>query len=213
MLFFILHVPGKSKNDHFQSIMTLSEWPVRQTDGLFRAPFPSLCLFLLFSFFSFFFLILIDTSQQKVTKSCLWTSQCNRSIKSGHLQVTSKQMKQLMKRCPGSTYIPTWGQTPSRMPYVPEILETVPDMQHLTPLAVAGRRLESGFITDGPLPPLTAPGPPQGMIAGYQEVPQAAPACSLWPGLDSWVPSFAKKQLFPFPCLSLSQEVEQNPSI
>lgn len=133
---------------------------------------------LIFSPF-FFFFILIDISQLKGTKSCLQTSQCNRSIKSGHLQVTPDQRKQPMQHSPGSTYIPTWGQTTSRMWYVPQILETVSDMQNQTPLAAACWRLESGAVTDIPFLPLAAPGP-QGMLAGYQELLQMAPAPSLW---------------------------------
>lgn len=112
LIFLNLCAPGKSKNYHFQSIMPLFEWPIRQTGGFLQAPFPSLCLSFFFLFLFLVSISLIDISQQKENEEFSETSQCKRSIKSGQLQVTPNQRKQLMQHLPGCTYVPLREWTP-----------------------------------------------------------------------------------------------------
>lgn len=160
LIYFNVHVPGKSKNYNFQAIMTLFQWSLRQSGAFLKAPFPSLCVFFFF-FFSFYFLI--DISQQKVTEDFSETSQCKRSIKSRQLQVTPNQREQLMQHLPGSTYVPSREQT-TVFPQNPQE-KCMTWNQAL--LAITCWCPKSGPVTDIPLLPSHCTSTTVGMSAGY----------------------------------------------
>lgn len=161
------------------------------------------------SFFFFSFYIFNWHLPAKSDWRLLRNFPVKRSIKSRQLQVTPNQRKQLMHHMPGSAYVSSREQTP--------VCPQSPQKRCMTwnqaPLTITCWCPESLPVTDSPLSLPTVWASLWGMSAGYQELLQAAQTCSLQSRVASWVLSFAKKQLFPLPCLSLAQQVELSSSI